>query len=102
MTHSFPTPRSSDLLILDDGILLVFGVDPYCAYHPIAYLGSAEIGGILRDVYSLSLSGLAAVVGSVLWLALTRTRWGMLLSTVIHDREQIGRASCRERVCQYV
>src|SRR3546814_3747140 len=56
----------------------------------------------LRDVYSLSLIGLAAVVGIVLWLALTRTRWGMLLSTVIHDREQIGRASCRERVCQYV
>src|SRR3546814_13162866 len=41
----------------------------------------------LRDVYSLSLIGLAAVVGIVLWLALTRTRWGMLLSTVIHDRE---------------
>src|SRR3546814_2591409 len=74
-------------LILEDVILLVFGVDPYFAYQPMAYLGSAEIGGILRDVYSLSLIGLAAVVGIVLWLALTRTRWGMLLSTVIHDRE---------------
>src|SRR3546814_20570449 len=77
-------------LILEDVILLVFGVDPYFAYQPMAYLGSAEIGGILRDVYSLSLIGLAAVVGIVLWLALTRTRWG------------IGRASGRERVCQSV
>ncbi|MEQ8398504.1 branched-chain amino acid ABC transporter permease [Thalassobaculum sp.] len=74
-------------LILEDVILLVFGVDPYFAYQPMAYLGSAELGGILRDVYSLTLIGLAAVVGIVLWIGLTRTRWGKLLAAVIHDRE---------------
>ena len=74
-------------LILEDVILLVFGVDPYFAYQPMAYLLSAEVGGILRDVYSLTLIGLAAVVGVVLWVGLTRTRWGKLLAAVIHDRE---------------
>ncbi|EDP63695.1 inner-membrane translocator [alpha proteobacterium BAL199] len=74
-------------LILEDVILLVFGVDPYFAYQPMAYLGSAELGGILRDVYSLTLIGLAAVVGIVLWVGLTQTRWGKLLAAVIHDRE---------------
>lgn len=74
-------------LILEDVILLVFGVDPYFAYQPMAYLDSVEIGGILRDVYSLTLIGLAAVVGLVLWVGLTRTRWGKLLTAVIHDRE---------------
>jgi len=74
-------------LILEDVILLVFGVDPYFAYQPMAYLGSAEIGGTLRDVYSLTLIGLAAVIGVVLWVGLTRTRWGKLLAAVIHDRE---------------
>lgn len=74
-------------LILEDCILLVFGVDPYFAYQPMAYLDSVEIGGILRDVYSLTLIGLAAVIGVVLWLGLTRTRWGKLLAAVIHDRE---------------
>lgn len=74
-------------LILEDVILLVFGVDPYFAYQPMAYLGSTEVGGILRDVYSLTLIGLAAVVGIVLWVGLTRTRWGKLLAAVIHDRE---------------
>src|SRR3546814_16887102 len=74
-------------LILEDVILLVFGVVPYFAYQPMAYLGSAEIGDILRDVYSLSLLVRAGVCGIVLWLALTRTRWGMLLSPVIPDRQ---------------
>lgn len=74
-------------LILEDVILLVFGVDPYFAYQPMAFLGSTEIGGILRDVYSLTLIGLAAVVGIALWVGLTRTRWGKLLAAVIHDRE---------------
>ncbi len=74
-------------LILEDVILLVFGVDPYFAYQPMAYLGSTELGGILRDVYSLTLIGLAATVGLVLWIGLTRTRWGRLLTAVIHDRE---------------
>jgi len=74
-------------LILEDVILLVFGVDPYFAYQPMAYLGATELGGILRDVYSLTLIGLAAVVGLVLWLGLTQTRWGKLLTAVIHDRE---------------
>lgn len=74
-------------LILEDMILLVFGVDPYFAYQPMAYLGSTELGGILRDVYSLTLVGLAATVGLVLWVGLTRTRWGKLLTAVIHDRE---------------
>ncbi len=74
-------------LILEDVILLVFGVDPYFAYQPMALLGSTEIGGIQRDVYSLTLIGLAVAVGVVLWVGLTRTRWGRLLTAVIHDRE---------------
>lgn len=74
-------------LILEDVILLVFGVDPYFAYQPMAYLDSVEIGGILRDVYSLTLILLAVVVGLVLWLGLTKTKWGKLLTAVIYDRE---------------
>jgi len=74
-------------LILEDLILLVFGVDPYFAYQPMAYLGSIQLGGILRDVYSLTLIGVAVVVGALLWAVLTMTRWGKLLTAVIHDRE---------------
>ena len=74
-------------LILEDLILLVFGVDPYFAYQPMMYLDSVQVGGILRDVYSLTLIALAIVVGAALWLALTRSKWGKLLTAVIYDRE---------------
>ncbi|NQW10772.1 MAG: branched-chain amino acid ABC transporter permease [Alphaproteobacteria bacterium] len=74
-------------LILEDVILLVFGVNPYFAYQPMAYLDSVEIGGIQRDVYSLTLIAVAVVVGVSLWLGLTKTKWGKLLTAVIYDRE---------------
>lgn len=74
-------------LILEDLILLVFGGDPYFAYQPMMVLDSVEIGGILRDVYSLTLIAVAFVVGAGLWLFLSRSKWGQLLTVVIHDRE---------------
>ncbi|MBT5266730.1 MAG: branched-chain amino acid ABC transporter permease [Rhodospirillaceae bacterium] len=74
-------------LILEDTILLVFGVDPYFAYQPMAALGNVEIGGIGRLVYGLSMILLALAVAVSLWFALNRTRWGRLLKAVIHDRE---------------
>ena len=74
-------------LVLEDVILLLFGVDPYFAYQPMALLGSVEIAGIFRDNYSLSLIGLAVVVAAVCWAGLTRTKWGKLLTAVIYDRE---------------
>ncbi len=74
-------------LVLEDVILLVFGVDPYFAFQPMTLLGSVELGGITRDTYGLTMIGLAAVVAAVCWLGLKRTRWGKLLSAVIFDRE---------------
>ncbi len=74
-------------LILEDVILLVFGVNPYFAYQPMALLGSIKMGGIIRDVYSLTLFGLAIVVAFGCWYGLNKTKWGKLLSVVIFDRE---------------
>lgn len=74
-------------LILEDLILLIFGVNPYFAYQPMVALGSVEMGGIFRDVYSLTLFGVALSVAAGSWWMLTRTRWGKLITAVIHDRE---------------
>lgn len=74
-------------LVLEDVILLIWGVDPYFAYQPMAVLGSSDISGLTFDNYSLSLIGLALVVGTLLWFALNRTKWGKLLRAVIYDRE---------------
>ncbi len=74
-------------LVLEDVIILIWGFDPYFAYQPMALLGAVDIAGLAFDVYSLSLVGLAFVVGIVLWYALRRTKWGKLLLAVIYDRE---------------
>jgi branched-chain amino acid transport system permease protein len=74
-------------LVLEDVILLVFGVNPYFAFQQMVLLGSVQLGGIARDTYGLTLIGLAVVLAVACWLTLKRTRWGKLLSAVIFDRE---------------
>jgi branched-chain amino acid transport system permease protein len=74
-------------LVLEDIILLVFGVDPYFAYQPTTVLGGVSIIGVYRDYYSLSLLGVAVIVASFCWYGLTQTKWGKLISMVIYDRE---------------
>ena len=74
-------------LILEDIILIAFGTDPYFAYQPMALLESVELGGITRDVYGITLIGVAAVVAVGCWWLLNKTKWGTLLKAVIFDRE---------------
>ena len=74
-------------LVLEDVLLLIWGTDPYFAYEPLALLGSVDIVEMTFDVYSLTLIGMAAIVGLGLWLGLTKTKWGKLLLAVIYDRE---------------
>ena len=74
-------------LVLEDIILIAFGTDPYFAYQPMALLDSVELGGITRDVYGMTLIGVAAVVAVGCWWLLNRTKWGTLLKAVIFDRD---------------
>lgn len=85
--HTIVLATFAAFLMLEDVIILIWGVDPYFAYQPMALLDSVEIGGLLFDVYSLSMVGLAFVVGCLCWYALRRTKWGKLLLAVIYDRE---------------
>ena len=74
-------------LVLEDIILIAFGTDPYFAYQPMALLDSVELGGIIRDVYGLTLIAVAALVALGCWYLLNKTKWGTLLKAVIFDRE---------------
>ena len=74
-------------LVLEDIILIAFGTDPYFAYQPMALLDSVELGGITRDVYGMTLIGVAAVVAVGCWWLLNKTKGGTLLKAVIFDRE---------------
>jgi len=74
-------------LVLEDIILIAFGTDPYFAYQPMALLSSVELGGITRDIYGLTLVGVAGLVAAGCWYLLNKTKWGTLLKAVIFDRE---------------
>lgn len=75
------------LLILEDSVLLIWGVNPYFAYQPSALLGNTEIAGLPFPNYNLLLILLAVLTGGILWWALKYTRRGKFLLAVIHDRE---------------
>jgi branched-chain amino acid transport system permease protein len=74
-------------LVLEDLILLVFGVDPYFAFQPTYAMPSFQIGGIYQDGYKLSMILLSVVVGGLSWFVLNRTHWGKLVNAIIFDSE---------------
>jgi len=75
------------LLILEDVIKLVWGVESYSAFQPYGLLGNFEVAGLPYTVYDAMLVVVAIFVGVALTYMLTRTRQGKLLLAVIHDRE---------------
>jgi branched-chain amino acid transport system permease protein len=75
------------LLILEDAIKLIWGVDAYFAIQPYRALGRTSIIGIPFANYDLALIAVAVFIGFLLWYGLNKTRYGKLLRAVIHDRE---------------
>jgi branched-chain amino acid transport system permease protein len=75
------------LLILEDVIKLVWGVESYSAFQPYGLLGNFDVAGLPYTVYDAMLVVVAILVGVALTYVLTRTRQGKLLLAVIHDRE---------------
>jgi branched-chain amino acid transport system permease protein len=75
------------LLILEDVIKLIWGVESYVAFQPYALLGRAKFGNLSFANYDLALIAVAAILAAASWWALNRTRQGKLLLVVIHDRE---------------
>lgn len=78
------------LLILEDTIKLLWGVDPYFAYQPYTLLGRTKMSGLSFANYDFMLIAVTALVALVLWWSLNRTRAGKILQSVIHDREMAG------------
>ncbi|HEX5514815.1 MAG TPA: branched-chain amino acid ABC transporter permease [Gammaproteobacteria bacterium] len=75
------------LLVFEDLIILLWGVQSYYAYQPYGLLGSTDLGDMTFVNYDLAMIGVAAAIATALWWALNRTRQGKLLRMVIHDRE---------------
>jgi branched-chain amino acid transport system permease protein len=77
----------SILLILDDGMKLIWGMEPLFVSEPYALLGQFEVGGIIYPWYDFALVGVAIVFGGGLVWVVRGTRFGKLVVSVINDRE---------------
>ncbi|WP_020678125.1 branched-chain amino acid ABC transporter permease [Geopsychrobacter electrodiphilus] len=75
------------LLIMEDVIKLLWGVQAYYAYQPYTLVGRTKLLGITFANYDFLLIAAAVVIGTMLWAGLNRTIQGKLLKAVIHDRE---------------
>jgi branched-chain amino acid transport system permease protein len=74
-------------LIVEDVIKLVWGVESYFVSEPYGLLGNVEMGDLSYPLYSAVLVGAAVLVGLGLRFGIYGTRYGKLLTAVIHDRE---------------
>ena len=74
-------------LILEDVVKLVWGVEAYFVSEPYGLLGTVELGPLSYPVYSGALVLAAVASGLGLRFVLEHTRYGKLLTAVIHDRE---------------
>ncbi len=77
----------SILLIMDDSMKLIWGMQPLFVSEPYALLGAFSVVGILYPWYDFVLVGVSVVFGGVLAWLVRGTRFGKLVVSVINDRE---------------
>ena len=77
----------SILLILEDAMKLIWGVEPMSIGEPYTLLGQISIGSISYPTYTLLLIGVSVSFGAFLVWLLRGTRFGKLVVSVIHQRE---------------
>jgi branched-chain amino acid transport system permease protein len=74
-------------LIIEDAVKLVWGVESYFVSEPYGLLGNLDVGDLSYPLYSVVLVLAAVVVGVALRFGIYGTKYGKLLTAVIHDRE---------------
>lgn len=74
-------------LILEDGVKLIWGVNPYYVSEPYQLFGNVAMGQLFYVGYDFALIGLAVVCGLAVWFGLNRTVSGKIVLAVIFSRE---------------
>jgi len=77
----------SILLILDDGMKLIWGMEPIFVSEPYSLLGSFSVVGIIYPWYDFALVGVSIIFGAFLIWIVRGTSYGKLVTSVINDRE---------------
>ena len=77
----------SILLILDDGMKLIWGMEPIFVSEPYSLLGSFSVVGIIYPWYDFALVGVSVIFGGLLIWVVRGTSYGKIVVSVINDRE---------------
>lgn len=78
------------VLVIKDAALWLWGPEELLGPRAPGMRGSIAILGRQYPVYDLFLIVVGPVVLGLLWLLLTRTRWGTLVRAATQDREMVG------------
>ena len=74
-------------LMMEDITKLIWGANPYYVSEPYGLFGNIDIGSQTYVGYDFMLVALAVVVGVGVWWGLNRTRFGKIVTAVIHSAE---------------
>ncbi|NDF05445.1 MAG: branched-chain amino acid ABC transporter permease [Betaproteobacteria bacterium] len=74
-------------LMMEDLTKLIWGANPYYVSEPYGMFGNIDIGTQTYVGYDFMLVALAVVVGLGVWWGLNRTRFGKIVTAVIHSAE---------------
>ena len=77
----------SILLILDDAMKLIWGMEPIFVSEPYSLLGSFSVVGIIYPWYDFALVGVSIIFGGLLIWVVRATIYGKIVTSVINDRE---------------
>jgi branched-chain amino acid transport system permease protein len=78
------------VLVIKDGALYIWGAEELLGPRAPGLTGAVEIFGQQFPKYNLMLMCIGPAVLGLLWLLLTRTRWGTLIRAATQDREMVG------------
>ncbi|MEI8191715.1 MAG: branched-chain amino acid ABC transporter permease, partial [candidate division NC10 bacterium] len=78
------------VLIIGDAVRFWWGPENRIGIRPAGLAGSVSILGQPFPTYDLAVLALGPVVAGGLWVALHRTRWGILVRAAASDREMVG------------
>jgi branched-chain amino acid transport system permease protein len=78
------------MLVIKDAALWLWGPEDLLGPRAPGFTGAVEILGRRFPTYDLLLIVVGPLVLGLLWLLLTRTRWGTLVRAATQDREMVG------------
>jgi len=78
------------VLVIKDAALFLWGAEDLLGPRAPHLSGVVSIFGQSFPVYSLVLMAIGPIVLGLLWLLLTRTRWGTLIRAATQDREMVN------------